>query len=365
MREKNDASLNSISDHKTSVTLFLCGDVMTGRGIDQILPHPSRPRIYESYIKDARDYVAIAENKNGSIPRAASYTYIWGEALSVLEEKKPDVSLINLETAVTKSEDYWKGKAVNYRMHPKNIPVLTVAGIDCCALANNHVLDWGYEGLTETLKTLKEAGIKTAGAGRNIDEALRPASVDIPNKGSIHIFSFGMPTSGVPRSWAAQEDRPGVNFIGRLTPSILKKIREEAAAIKKEGDLLVASIHWGGNWGYEIPKDQKDFAHWLIDVAGFDIIHGHSSHHFKGMETYEGKPVFYGCGDFINDYEGIGGHERYRSDLTFMYFVEMDVRSGRLLDLELVPMKIKNFRLIRASELEEQWMFGIMEKDNK
>jgi len=76
---------------------------------------------------------------------------------------------------------------------------------------------------------------------------------------------------------------------------------------------VVASIHWGDNWGYEI-------AHNLIDHAGVDIIHGHSSHHAKGIEVWHGKPVIYGCGDFINDYEGIGGNEKYRSDLSLMYF---------------------------------------------
>jgi poly-gamma-glutamate synthesis protein (capsule biosynthesis protein) len=77
------------------------------------------------------------------------------------------VRIVNLETSITTSGDYWPGKEVHYRMNPRNIGSLTAAGIDCCALANNHVLDWGYEGLAETLATLDRAGIKHAGAGRN------------------------------------------------------------------------------------------------------------------------------------------------------------------------------------------------------
>src|SRR6187455_2513170 len=127
------------------LTLFLCGDVMTGRGIDQVLPHPSNPVLYEEYIKSARGYVQLAEEANGPIPKPVGFSYIWGDALTQLERRQPTCRIINLETAVTRSEDVQK-KAVNYRMNPANISCITAARIDCCALANNHVLDWGYPG---------------------------------------------------------------------------------------------------------------------------------------------------------------------------------------------------------------------------
>ncbi|MCG8024304.1 MAG: CapA family protein [Candidatus Thiodiazotropha endolucinida] len=105
-----------------TITLFLCGDVMTGRGIDQILPYPGKPAIYESHLKSARDYVAIAENKSGHIPRQVPFDYIWGDALTEFEQIKPDLRIINLETAITISEEYWPRKGINYRMHPRNTP---------------------------------------------------------------------------------------------------------------------------------------------------------------------------------------------------------------------------------------------------
>ena len=157
-----------------SIMLFLCGDVMTGRGIDQVLPHPGNPVLYERYMKSATGYMELAEEVNGPIPKPVDFSYIWGDALAELERRKPDVRIINLETAITRSDEV-ENKAVNYRMHPNNIPCITAAGIDCCALANNHVLDWGYAGLAETLKTLRMAGIKMAGAGANIREARAPA----------------------------------------------------------------------------------------------------------------------------------------------------------------------------------------------
>ena len=136
------------------ITLFLCGDVMLGRGMDQILPHPGHHRIHEPYMRSARGYVHLAEEVNGKIPRPVDFSYPWGDALREFEHYRPDLRIINLETAITTSNQYWEGKGVQYRMNPENIPVLAVAGIDCCVLANNHVLDWGYPGLTETLTTL-------------------------------------------------------------------------------------------------------------------------------------------------------------------------------------------------------------------
>src|SRR5512139_3831296 len=108
-------------------TLFLCGDVMTGRGVDQIMPHPSDVRLYESYIDDARDYLALAERANGPIPRAVAPAYIWGDALEELERVRPDARVINLETSVTRSATPAPGKEVHYRMHPENVECLTAA----------------------------------------------------------------------------------------------------------------------------------------------------------------------------------------------------------------------------------------------
>ena len=144
------------------INVFLCGDVMTGRGIDQILPHPGNPALYEDYMKNAAGYVQLAEEANGAIPKPVDFSYVWGDALTELEHRKPDLRIINLETTVTHSNDV-QDKAVNYRMNPDNIACILVAKIDCCALANNHILDWGYAGLSETVDTLKKAGIKTAG----------------------------------------------------------------------------------------------------------------------------------------------------------------------------------------------------------
>ena len=192
------SALEDNMDEKEIITLFMCGDIMTGRGIDQILPHPNDPRIYEPYMKDATGYVEIAESVNGPIQIPVKYSYIWGEALEELEQVDPDLRIINLETSITASNDYWKGKGINYRMHPENIQCLTAARIDYCSLGNNHVIDWGYSGLKETLETLKKVNIQYAGAGQNLKEAETPAVMNISGKWRVLIFSYGSPTSGIP-----------------------------------------------------------------------------------------------------------------------------------------------------------------------
>jgi poly-gamma-glutamate capsule biosynthesis protein CapA/YwtB (metallophosphatase superfamily) len=339
------------------VTLFLCGDVMTGRGVDQILPHPSAPEIFEPCVRDARRYVALAERASGPIPRGVAPGYIWGDALEELEQAAPDARIINLETSVTVCGDYWMDmdKRITYRMHPRNIACLTAAQIDVCVLANNHVLDYGYAGLEETLDTLTAAGLKAVGAGRNVAEARRPGIIDLPDACRVLVFAFGTRSSGIPPAWGATPNRPGVDFLEDLSPATADEILQRVGRVKRPGDIVVASIHWGSNWGYEVPRAHVQFAHRLID-GGVDIIHGHSSHHPRPIEVYHNKLVLYGCGDFIDDYEGITGFEAFRDDLVLLYLPTVDPHTGELLRLRMTPFRIGRMRLNRTSPEEAAWL---------
>lgn len=361
--EHRNKTENKRGNHKT-VNIFLCGDVMTGRGVDQILEHPSDPALYEPYMKSAAGYVKLAEEENGNIRKPVTDSYIWGDSLEVFRELNPDIKIINLETAVTVSEDHWKGKGINYRMNPANTGVLTSAGIDYASLANNHILDWGYSGLSETVSTLDNAGIRHSGAGENIRSASEPAVIRLENN-RIIILSIGSADSGIPLKWKADTNKPGVNLMSEFSREQVREIKKQLDSIRKPGDLVVVSIHWGGNWGYQIPKEHRKFAHELIDTAGVDLIHGHSSHHPKGIEIYKGKPVIYGAGDFINDYEGISGYEKFRGDLTLMYFVTIDTSNNNLDKFTIVPMQIKNFRLKRTNQQDTKWLQKTLSREGK
>ena len=348
----------------STARLLLTGDVMTGRGIDQILPQPCDPALYESYTSSALDYVALAEQAHGPIPRRVPYSYVWGDALGEIARRRSDFHLINLETALT-TDGMAEPKGINYRMHPANIGVLSAAHIDGCVLANNHILDWGVAGLSDTLEALRQAGIAAVGAGCNAVEASAPLVHPLPGGGRILVFAFGCRDSGILSTWRAAENRAGVNLLDDLSRATVAGIADLVKVAKQPGDIVIASIHWGGNWGYEIGDAERTFAHLLIDDAAVDMVHGHSSHHPKGIEVWHGKLVLYGCGDLINDYEGITGYEEYRDDLVLMYFPVVRINDGMLQALEMVPFRIRAFRLEHAPAEDVAWLTAMLSQEGR
>jgi poly-gamma-glutamate synthesis protein (capsule biosynthesis protein) len=347
----------------TDVRLFLCGDVMTGRGIDQILPTPCDPALDEPYVTSALDYVELAERASGPIPRAVDPAYIWGDALAELERVKPDARIVNLETAVTRSEER-APKGINYRMSPENAGCLTAARIDCCVLANNHVLDWGRKGLEETLATLQRAGIRFAGAGRNAADTAAPAVLELPGKRRLLVFAFGMDSAGVPGDWAATAARAGVSWLADLSSRTTDAVADQILAARRAGDLVLLSMHWGSNWGYEVSRQQRSFARRLIDAGAADLVHGHSSHHPRPIEIYRDRLILYGCGDFLNDYEGISGHQAFRPELTLMFLPTLELPTGKLAHLTLTPMRMRRFRLNRASVEDADWLAALLRRES-
>ncbi|NBM18595.1 CapA family protein [Streptomyces sp. GC420] len=342
-------------------TLFFGGDVMLGRGVDQILPYPGDPALREPYIRDARAYVELAEAVNGPIPRPAGFSWPWGEALETLDTAAPDARIINLETSVTQDGAFAPGKDIHYRMNPANLPCLTAARPDVCVLANNHVLDFGLRGLDETLATLAGAGLRTAGAGRNADEAGRPAVVPLEGGGRVLVLACGMPSAGVPHEWGATGEHGGVDFVPGPSGPAAARIGARLGQVKRAGDIAVVSVHWGPNWGYEVSPGEVGFAHALVD-AGTDIVFGHSSHHPRPMEVYRGRPVLYGCGDLVDDYEGIRGYERYRDDLRLLHLVTLEPDTSAAADVRMVPFQARRMRLVHATPEDSAWLRDVLER---
>jgi poly-gamma-glutamate synthesis protein (capsule biosynthesis protein) len=176
------------------------------------------------------------------------------------------------------------------------------------------------EGLTESLECLERENIKVAGAGRNLAAAQAPAVLEIrevpllvhsfslsfslslclsvclfaesvPQAGRVLVFGFGSPDSGVPRVWAAGPDKPGLNFLGTYSEKAAEEAANVIRAVRRDNDVVIASIHWGSNWGYQIPEAHRRFARALIDMARVDIVHGHSSHHPRAVEIYRDRPI--------------------------------------------------------------------------
>lgn len=347
------------------LTLWLAGDVMTGRGIDQIQAHPGAPLLHESLVRDARDYVRLAEQVNGPVPAPVPPDYVWGDALAEIERRQPELRLANLETAITTSDAAWPNKGVHYRMHPANIGCLTAARIDCCALANNHVLDWGQAGLAQTLHTLQQAGIHSAGAGNNSDAACAPAILPLAGGARLLVFSWAAPDSGVPSDWAATPDRAGVALLPDWDEASAQQVAARVARQRQHGDLVMVSLHWGGNWGVDVPQLHRRFAQRLIELGAADLIHGHSSHHPRPIEVYQGRLILYGCGDLINDYEGIGTQGHFDPSAVCLYFAQVSRETGRLCQLEIVPMQLRRLRLAHATPAARRSLQSLFDTEGR
>jgi poly-gamma-glutamate synthesis protein (capsule biosynthesis protein) len=338
---------------------------MLGRGIDRIQRHRVDPRLYETSASSAEVYVEIAERANGPIPRRVEPGYVWGDALAELEAREVHARIVNLENAVTAGGERWPGKGIHYRTHPANVACLAAAGVDACVLANNHVLDWGWAGLTDTLAALRAAGLRLAGAGEDEAAAVAPAIVEARDGTRVLVFACATGDSGVPGDWGARERRAGVELLPGLGLPVADALIARVGAHARPGDLVVVSIHWGGNWRLRIAEDERGFAHRLVDSGAVHAVHGHSSHHPRAIEVRRGRPILYGCGDLINDYEGISGHDEYRPDLSLLYLPEIDAASGRLARFVLVPMRRRRFRLERAGEDDRRWLAAMLTREGR
>jgi poly-gamma-glutamate synthesis protein (capsule biosynthesis protein) len=214
------------------------------------------------------------------------------------------------------------------------------------------------------LEILKKAGVKKAGAGENLQQASVPAVFEKYGMPKVFLFSYGVESSGIPAKWEATNKTPGINFLEDLSEKTLQDIKENIQRSASKDDLIIFSIHWGDNWDYRIQSEEIEFARSLIDEAGVDIFHGHSSHHVKGIEVYKNKLMLYGCGDFLTDYEGISGHEEFRGDLGLMYFASIDL-NGNLLSLEMIPVKMHKFRITRPSETDQKWLIKVLNREGE
>ena len=344
--------------------IALAGDVMIARGIDQIMPRSVDPELREPAVRDARDYIGLAEEANGPIPRDVDPDYVWGDALETLRAFDPHATVVNLETSLTTESTFDPAKGIHYRAHPANAAVAAVPPRVVCTLANNHVLDFGTAGLHETLATLRDEKLPACGAGLRAGEAQAP-EVRVHGGASVVVLSCCAGDSGVPSDWNAGRGRGGVYRIERMDGAAVEEIRRLTTEAGGPEATRVVSLHWGGNWGYAVEAEKREFAHALVDAGAADVVHGHSSHHPRPVEVYRGRLMLYGCGDLINDYEGIRGHGGYRPELAAVYLVSLDPARTPPARLRVVPFRRRRFRLEGAGDDEAAWLARTLTEENR
>ncbi|QLG29023.1 CapA family protein [Halorarum halophilum] len=281
--------------------------------------------------------------------RRRPVTAVWGDLLEYLEGL--DGLFVNLECCLSSRGRPWRRtrRTFHFRAHPDwAVPALERAGVDCCALANNHVLDFEEEALRDTLDHLDGGGIARAGAGRTREEAFEPASVTASGLD----VGFVSLTDNTPE-YAASGASPGTAYVEidvddegtrRAVSGALERARE------RDPDLLIASLHWGPNMVETPPDSFREFGRWLVD-EGVDLVHGHSAHVFQGIEVYEGRPILYDTGDFVDDY---AVDDRLRNDRSFLFEVSV-TDDGDSVELRLLPTEIDDYSVHRAGAEAAEW----------
>jgi poly-gamma-glutamate capsule biosynthesis protein CapA/YwtB (metallophosphatase superfamily) len=295
------------------VRLALLGDVMLGRLVDQ----------------------AIA----GYGPE-----YVWGDTLPVL--RKADLRIANLECVISDKGSPWTKtpKVFHFRAGPAAGEAHAAAKIDCVSLANNHSMDFGEEALLDMLERLDRAGIRHAGAGPGLKEAMEPAVLEARGL-KVALISATDNES----AWLAGQGRPGTDFLPTLIrPEVFGKIGELATLARGGGaDIVVFSDHWGPNMRRRPDPLFISFARQVVDL-GIDVFHGHSAHLFQGIGLMGRKPVLFDTGDFVDDY---AVDPDMRNDWSFIFTLEIDKRARRVRSIELTPVVISRCQVNLAEDL--------------
>ena len=236
--------------------------------------------------------------------------------------RSADLTLANFENPVLENAVYHPEEPT-FNGDLRLLPILNQAGIDGVTLANNHILDAGAPGLEETQGHLDDAGISYAGAGADLDATREPMTFDLGGL-EVGVLSY----QGVPNyEWAwATEDIPGT------APLQEDVVREDIQRLRPEVDLLVVMPHWGIEYTAPPEPEQVELAHAMVD-AGADLVVGNHAHWAKGIEVYDGKPVFYGTGNFLFD-------QSWSEETSTGIFADIVLYKDRVVQARPVPFII-------------------------
>lgn len=215
------------------------------------------------------------------------YAEIFNDMLPEFE--KSDLKIIDLECPLLTGETKIDKTGPHLKCIPASVEAIRFAGIDAVALANNHIRDYGSEGITETIKHCEAAGIKTVGAGNNLEEARQPL---ILTHNEIRVAIINITEN----EWSnSRGPEPGAN------PLDLPKNFADIRSAKTQADFVVVIFH-GGNEFYELPSPRiKETLRFFVE-AGASAVISHHTHIVSGFEVYQGAPIFYSLGNFCFDW---------------------------------------------------------------
>jgi poly-gamma-glutamate capsule biosynthesis protein CapA/YwtB (metallophosphatase superfamily) len=268
------------------------------------------------------------------------YAYPWGDTLPFLREA--DLVCVNLECALTRNTTRWAGdpeKPFFFRADPAAVETLRIGHVRFAAIANNHIVDFGTEGLLETVDVLDRAGIAHAGAGPDLESARAPAMLSVRGW-RVALVAL----ADYPEAWCASATSPGMCFTPiSLAPHCVGSVADTIARARAAADFVIVSMHWGPNMRLRPTPVFRRFARAVL-AAGADVFWGHSAHVVQGIEFCDGRPILYDTGDFIDDY---AVDPTLRNDLTALFLLR--VRPPIVERVMLVPMLIENMQVNGAT----------------
>ncbi len=243
---------------------------------------------------------------------------------------KADVFVVNLECPFTERGEKI-AKNFNFKARPELVAALAAGGVDVVSLANNHLVDYGPEGLFDTLSTLDTHGIASFGAGRTLSEARKPAIVEHKGIRVAFLGYFFLGDRNIePKEVIATESQPGVAGHFDDLEVMLAMVDADVRAAKQQADHVLPFFHWGREGRGTIEPYQQQLARRAID-AGASAVLGSHPHVLQGVEVYKGAPIAYSLGNFV-----FGGNWDPRDKRT------------ALAELTLTKKAVKATRLIPA-----------------
>ena len=252
--------------------------------------------------------------------------------------QQADVMCLNNEFTYSTGGSPLEGKMYTFRANPERVAVLQELGVDIVKLANNHVYDYGKQALLDTFDTLEAAGISYVGAGRNLEEAMKPVYIELDGK--IVAFVAASRAEKYKMTPQATEDAPGIL---RCYDTAL--FLETIAEARENADFVLAYVHWGTEYSYDLEEVQLTTGKEYLD-AGADVVIGAHSHCLQGMEYYEGKPIIYSLGNYWFNEKTLD------TMLLDLHFYGDDEETH--LDVQVIPAVQSGYRTQFAAEPEEQ-----------
>jgi len=256
-------------------------------------------------------------NRPGELARKGKIDALTNDFADLFENS--DLNVVDLECPFTESKSARKKTGPHQKAPPESIKILKHAGIHLAAMANNHIMDYGSEGVRDTLEKCEQQDIRTVGIGKSKAQSRIPFSGKIKGK-KLAILNYA------DNEFLSAPD-------GSYHCNILDAVScaGDIAAAGKEHDFVIVIVH-AGNEFYELPSPRTKSLYRSIIDMGADTVVSHHTHAFSGYETYKSKPIFYGLGNFMYDWPG-----KLDENWNRGYMVSLQLADQ--ISFELIPLK--------------------------